>query len=91
MSITTSREGNNRLVIGGLSDVPIVEIIITYDCKRSHQTYLLVVRNVLYILKTCQFGATVYYKGGWTECRRQTSKPELVTKMITRFKIGSER
>jgi hypothetical protein len=34
---------------GGLSNVPIADVIIAYDCKRSNQTYLLVARNVLYI------------------------------------------
>ena len=34
---------------GGLSDVPIADVIVAYDCERSNQTYLLVARNVLYI------------------------------------------
>ena len=34
---------------GGLSNVPIADVIVAYDCKRSNQTYLLVSRNVLYI------------------------------------------
>ena len=34
---------------GGLSDVPIADVIVAYDCKRSNETYLLISRNVLYI------------------------------------------
>ena len=34
---------------GGLSDVPIADVIVAYVCKRSNQTYLLVARNVLYL------------------------------------------
>ena len=34
---------------GSLSAVPIVNAAIAYDCKRTNQTYLLVLRNVLYV------------------------------------------
>ena len=34
---------------GGLRNVPIVNVLIAYDCKRLDETYLLVARNVLYI------------------------------------------
>ena len=34
---------------GGVNQVPIVYAILAYDCKRTNQLYLLVLRNVLYI------------------------------------------
>ena len=34
---------------GGLNNVPIVDAMIAYDCKRTNQVYLLVLRNALYI------------------------------------------
>ena len=34
---------------GGLNNVPIVGAILAYDCERTNQVYLLVLRNVLYI------------------------------------------
>ena len=34
---------------GGLSNVPIVDPMIAYDCQRTNQVYLLVLRNALYI------------------------------------------
>ena len=35
--------------IGSLSNVPIVDAAIAYDCPYSHQTYILLCRNSLYI------------------------------------------
>ena len=35
--------------VEGLKDVPIVDALLSYDCKRTMKTYLLVVRNALYI------------------------------------------
>ena len=34
---------------GGPNNVPIVDAMISYDCERINQVYLLVLRNVLYI------------------------------------------
>ena len=34
---------------GGLNNVPIVNAMLAYDCERTNQVYLLVLRNVLYI------------------------------------------
>jgi hypothetical protein len=34
--------------VGGLTQVPIVDAAITYDCPYSHKSWLLIVRNVLY-------------------------------------------
>ena len=34
---------------GGLREVPIVDCILAYDCPRTHQVFLLVMRNVLYV------------------------------------------
>ena len=34
---------------GGLNNVPIVDAMLAYDCGRTNQVYLLVLRNVLYI------------------------------------------
>ena len=34
---------------GGLNEVLIVDAMLAYDCKRTNQVYLLVLRNVLYI------------------------------------------
>ena len=34
---------------GGLNDVPIVDAMLGYNCERTNQVYLLVLRNVLYI------------------------------------------
>ena len=34
---------------GGLNNVPIVDTMLAYDCERTNQVYLLVLRNVLYI------------------------------------------
>ena len=34
---------------GGLSNVSIVNAMIAYDCERTNQVYLLVLRNALYI------------------------------------------
>ena len=34
---------------GSLSVVPIVNAVIAYDCRRTNQTYLLVLWNVLYV------------------------------------------
>ena len=34
---------------GGLNNVPIVDAMIAYDCERTNQVYLLVLRNALYI------------------------------------------
>ena len=34
---------------GGLNQVPIVDAMLAYDCRRTNQVYLLVLRNVLYI------------------------------------------
>ena len=34
---------------GGLEAVPIVDAMLAYDCQRTNQVYLLVLRNVLYI------------------------------------------
>ena len=34
---------------GSLSKVPIVDAAIAYDCPRTHQTYILIVRNALYV------------------------------------------
>ena len=34
---------------GGLSQVPIVDAAIAYDCPRSEKTYILIVRNALYV------------------------------------------
>ena len=34
---------------GGLNNVPIVDAMIAYDCRRTNQVYLLVLRNALYI------------------------------------------
>jgi hypothetical protein len=35
--------------VGGLSQVPIVDAAIAYDCPHTHKTWLLIVRNVLYV------------------------------------------
>ena len=34
---------------GGLNNFPIVDAMIAYDCERTNQVYLLVLRNALYI------------------------------------------
>ena len=34
---------------GSLSQVPIVDAAIAYDCPRSHKTYIIIVRNALYV------------------------------------------
>lgn len=34
---------------GGLNNVPIVDALIAYDCERTNQVYLLVLKNALYI------------------------------------------
>ena len=34
---------------GGLNQVPIVDAMLAYDCRRTNQVYLLVLRNILYI------------------------------------------
>jgi hypothetical protein len=34
---------------GQLNKVPIVDAMVSYDCKRTNQVYLLVARNVLYV------------------------------------------
>ena len=34
---------------GSLSQGPIVNATIAYDCPRSHKTYKLIVRNALYV------------------------------------------
>ena len=34
---------------GGLNNVPIVNTMLAYDCRRTNQVYLLALRNVLYI------------------------------------------
>ena len=34
---------------GSLSKVPIVDAAVAYDCPRTHQTYILIVRNALYV------------------------------------------
>ena len=34
---------------GGILKVPIADIMVAYDCKRTHQVYLLIARNALYI------------------------------------------
>ena len=34
---------------GGLNNVPIVDAMIAYDCGRTNQVYLLILRNALYI------------------------------------------
>ena len=34
---------------GGLNNVPIVNVMLAYDCERTNQVYLLVLRNVFYI------------------------------------------
>ena len=50
-----SRSGKNIDVgsfaesAGGLNQVPIVNTMLAYDCRRTNQVYLLVLRNVLYI------------------------------------------
>ena len=50
-----SRSGKNVDVgaftesAGGLNQVPIVDAMLAYDCRRTNQVYLLVLRNVLYI------------------------------------------
>ena len=33
----------------GLNNVPIVDAVLAYDCERTNQVYLLVLKNVLYI------------------------------------------
>ena len=35
--------------VGGLSCVPIVDAMVAYDCPRTHQVYLLIARNALYV------------------------------------------
>jgi hypothetical protein len=35
--------------VGGLSQVPIVDAAIAYDCPCTHKSWLLIVRNVLYV------------------------------------------
>ena len=35
--------------IGKAKSVPIVDGVISYDCPYSHQTYLLVIKNALYV------------------------------------------
>jgi hypothetical protein len=35
--------------VGGLSQVPIVDAAITYDCPYTHKSWLLIVRNFLYV------------------------------------------
>jgi hypothetical protein len=35
--------------VGGLAQVPIVDAAITYDCHYTHKSWLLIVRNVLYV------------------------------------------
>jgi len=35
--------------VGGLAQVPIVDAAITYDCPYTHKSWLLIVRNVLYV------------------------------------------
>ena len=35
--------------VGGLNEVPIVDVIVAYDCPRSNKVFLLVARNVLYV------------------------------------------
>jgi hypothetical protein len=35
--------------VGGLSQVPIVDAAITYDCPYTHKSWLLILRNVLYV------------------------------------------
>ena len=32
---------------GGINKVPIADIMVAYDCKRTHQVYLLIARNAL--------------------------------------------
>ena len=34
---------------GGLNNVPVVDALIAYDCERTNQVYLLVLKNALYI------------------------------------------
>ena len=34
---------------GQLNKVPIIDAMVAYDCKRTHQVFLLVARNVLYV------------------------------------------
>ena len=34
---------------GGLSQVPIVDAVIAYDCPQTNETYILIVRNALYV------------------------------------------
>ena len=35
--------------VGQLNKVPIIDAMVVYDCKRTHQVFLLVARNVLYM------------------------------------------
>ena len=35
--------------VGGLNEVPIVDVIIAYDCPRSRRMFYLVPQNVLYV------------------------------------------
>ena len=34
---------------GGIMKVPIADIMVAYDCKQTHQEYLLIARNALYV------------------------------------------
>ena len=34
---------------GGLNEVPIIDVMLAYDCKQTNQVYLLILQNVLYI------------------------------------------
>ena len=34
---------------GGLNNILIVDAMLDYDCERTNQVYLLVLRNILYI------------------------------------------
>ena len=46
---TTVDVGTFSESAGGLNQVPIVDVMLAYDCVRTNQTYILVLRNVLYI------------------------------------------
>ena len=34
---------------GGILKVPIADVMVAYDCKITHQVYLLIARNALYV------------------------------------------
>ncbi len=46
---------------GGLSQVPIVDAAIAYDCPRTNKTYILIVRNALYLESMEEKSDTSFY------------------------------